>query len=323
MNAICPKATKVSFHDYQPELDNFRQTVLNGLAHEHKQIPPKFFYDERGSQLFEAILEQPEYYVPHVEKQLYRDYAADMAALIGKDAVLIEPGSGSCEKVQLLLDALRPAAYVPMDISGDFLRQSAATLGAAFPWLHVHAACLDFTRELHLPQNVPAGRRVVFIPGSSLGNFDLPEAQHFLFNIAQLVGKGGGLLIGVDRKKDKAVLETAYNDAAGVTAAFNLNLLVRINNELGGTFDLETFAHYACYNAAMGRIEMHLTSLQAQQVRVSGKTFHFARGERIHTENSYKYHPEEFIALATAAGFKCEQHWTDAANLFGIYYCTV
>ncbi len=323
MNAICPQATKVSFHDYQPELDNFRQTVLNGLTHEYKQIPPKFFYDERGSQLFEAILEQLEYYVPHVEKQLYRDYAVEIAALIGKDAVLIEPGSGSCEKIQLLLDALSPAAYVPMDISGDFLRQSAANLGDAFPWLHIHAACLDFTRALHLPHTVPQGRRVVFIPGSSLGNFDLPDAQQFLSHIAQLVGKGGGLLIGVDRKKDTAVLETAYNDAAGMTAAFNLNLLVRINNELQGTFDLDQFAHYAHYNEAMGRIEMHLTSLKEQSVQVAGKTFQFAQGERIHTENSYKYHPHEFVTLATAAGFTCEQHWTDESNLFGIYYCTV
>lgn len=323
MNATCPNTTNVSFHDYQPELESFRHAVLHGLAHEHKQIPPKFFYDERGSQLFEAILEQPEYYVPHVEKQLYRDHASAIATLIGKEAVLIEPGSGSCEKVQLLLDALRPAAYVPMDISGDFLRQSSAALGETFPWLHIHAACLDFTRELKLPQHVPQGRRVVFIPGSSLGNFDLPEAQHFLFHIAQLVGKGGGLLIGVDRKKDKAVLETAYNDAAGVTADFNLNLLVRINNELGGNFDLAQFAHYACYNEAMGRIEMHLTSLTAQRVQIAGKTFSFREGERIHTENSYKYHPAEFIALASAAGFTCEQHWTDPANLFGLYYCTV
>ena len=323
MNASCPKITKVRFHDYHPELDNFRQTVLHGLAHEHKQIPPKFFYDERGSQLFEAILEQPEYYIPHVEKQLYRDHAAEIATLIGEESVLIEPGSGSCEKVQLLLEALRPAAYVPMDISGDFLRQATAALGEAFPWLHVHAACLDFTREFKLPQDVPQGRRVVFIPGSSLGNFDLPDAQHFLFNLAQLVGKGGGLLIGVDRKKAKAVLETAYNDAAGITAAFNLNLLTRINHELSGTFDLSQFAHYACYNEAMGRIEMHLTSLIAQRVQVSGKTFPFAAGERIHTENSYKYHPTEFITLASAAGFSCEQYWTDADNLFGLYYCTV
>lgn len=317
MNALCPK---VSFHDYQPELASFRQTVLDGLRHEHKQIPPKFFYDERGSKLFEAILEQPEYYIPTVEKQLYRDHAAEMAELAGKDAVLIEPGSGSCEKVQLLLPDMRPAAYVPMDISGAFLRQSTCELGKAFPWLHVHAACLDFTRELHLPQGVPPGRKVVFIPGSSLGNFGLPAAQRFLSRVHHLVGADGGLLIGVDRKKDKAVLERAYNDAAGVTADFNLNLLVRINNELDGTFDLGAFGHYACYNKRLGRIEMHLSSLKTQTVQVAGESFHFSKGERIHTENSYKYHPQEFVALAQAAGFRSGQMWTDADELFGVYF---
>lgn len=317
MSAVC---SNVQFHDYQPELASFRQTVLDGLAREHKQIPPKFFYDEAGSKLFEAILEQPEYYIPNVEKQLYRQYASDMAALVGKEAILIEPGSGSCEKVQLLLDTLRPAAYVPMDISGDFLRDSSRALGSAFPWLHVHAACLDFTRELHLPQDVPVGKRVVFIPGSSLGNFDLPEAQHFLFRVHQLVGKGGGLLIGVDRKKDKTILERAYNDAAGVTAQFNLNLLLRINQELGGDFLLEQFEHYACYNERLGRIEMHLTSLVEQQVNIAGQVFEFKAGERIHTENSYKYHPQEFIQVAQAAGFSARQLWTDADNLFAIYF---
>lgn len=314
------KSPKVSFHDYQPELENFRDAVLRGLACKHKQIPPKFFYDERGSRLFESILEQAEYYIPAVEKRLYQEQATGMAQLIGQDAVLIEPGSGSCEKVQLLLEALRPAAYVPMDISGDFLRKASCDLGAAFPWLHVYAACLDFTHELRLPAAVPAGRRVVFIPGSSLGNFDLPEAQHFLFQIRQLVGKGGGLLIGVDRKKDKAVLERAYNDDAGVTADFNLNLLVRINNELGGNFDLEAFRHEAFYNEQLGRIEMHLISRKAQTVCIDGEVFRFAEGESIHTENSYKYHPQEFVALAQAAGFQSRQMWTDANQLFGIYY---
>lgn len=313
----------VYFHDYQPELDNFRQTILHGLRQEHKTIPPKFFYDERGSQLFEAILEQPEYYVPNVEKQLYREYTNAIAHLIGKDAVLIEPGSGSCEKVQLLLDAMRPAAYVPLDISGDFLRQSTCSLSEAFPWLAIHAACLDFTRELQIPQSVPAGKRVVFIPGSSLGNFDLPDAQHFLFHLAQLVGKGGGLLIGVDRKKERDTLERAYNDAAGVTAEFNRNLLVRINQELGADFNLEQFAHYAYYNEKMGRIEMHLTSLCEQTVHIDGDSIHFAKDERIHTENSYKYHPHEFMALAKVAGFHCEQWWTDDAAHFAVYYCTV
>lgn len=309
------------FHEHALEPDNFRQTVLQGLMREQKQIPPKFFYDETGSKLFEAILEQPEYYIPEVEKALYRAHAKEMAALIGPGCVLIEPGSGSCEKVRLLLLAMRPAAYVPMDISGCFLRQSAHALGHEFPWLRIEAACADFTCELRLPEGLPPGRRVVFIPGSSLGNFDPPDARHFLTNLRQQVGPGGGLLIGLDRKKDSTVLEAAYNDAAGVTAAFNLNLLARINNELDGTFDLDQFEHYACYNEPLGRIEMHLTSRSDQHVQVAGQPFCFRAGERIHTENSYKYHPEEFIDLAREAGFHCRQVWSDAEQLFGLYYC--
>jgi len=294
--------------------------VLEGLSRKPKQIPPKFFYDKTGSKLFEAILEQPEYYIPNIERALIQQHADEFAELIEPGAVLIEPGSGSCEKVQLLLERVFPAAYVPMDISGDFLQQSACELGQQFPWLPIYAACLDFTQKMILPKGVPPGRRVVFFPGSSLGNFDPLEVQHFLSGIHRLVGKGGGLLIGVDRKKDHTTLNAAYNDAAGVTADFNLNLLSRINNELDGNFERNQFEHYAYYNDQLGRIEMHLVSLKDQQVTISGQDFSFTERECMHTENSYKYSPDEFINLANAGGFKHQKIWSDNNDFFSIYF---
>jgi dimethylhistidine N-methyltransferase len=310
----------ISFHDYQPEIDNFRQLVLEGLSCQPKQIPPKFFYDKTGSELFEAILEQPEYYIPCIERKLLQQYADEFAELIQPDAVLIEPGSGSCEKIRLLLASVAPAAYVAMDISGDFLQQSVHVLGRHFPWLRIYATCLDFTHQLILPHGVPRGRRVVFIPGSSIGNFYPLEAHYFLCKVQRLVGKGGGLLIGVDRKKDPAILNAAYNDAAGITARFNLNLLNRINNELGGNFECDKFNHYAYYNDSLGRIEMHLISLEDQCIHIAGKAFQFSEGERLHTENSYKYSPDEFICLANASGFQHKNMWSDASGWFSLYF---
>lgn len=317
MNSLNPK---FSFHNFQPELESFREAVLEGLSHQQKRIPPKFFYNETGSILFESILEQPEYYIPNKEKEILRQYSHELAELIKPDAVLIEPGSGSCEKVQLLLEPLHPSAYVPMDISADFLMQSAYDMSRKFPWLNIVAACLDFTQEMILPRGVPQGRRIVFIPGSSLGNFDPLEVQLFLCGIHRLIGKGGGLLVGIDRKKDQAILNAAYNDAAGVTAAFNLNLLDRINTEIGGTFNPDNFEHYAYYNDRRSRIEMHLVSLADQQVNISGKNFHFHKGESIHTENSYKYSPEEFINLAYTGGFNHHKTWSDEDAYFSIYF---
>ncbi|CCE23883.1 L-histidine N(alpha)-methyltransferase [Methylotuvimicrobium alcaliphilum] len=311
---------KISFHDFEPELESFREAVLKGLSRRQKQIPPKFFYDEIGSQLFEAILEQPEYYIPNVERDLLTAYANEISRLIEPGSVLIEPGSGSCEKVQLLLESLLPSAYVPMDISREFLKQSACGLSQKYPWLAIYPACLDFTQQMLLPHGIPHGRRVVFIPGSSLGNFDPPEVQHFLSGIHRLTGNGGGLLVGVDRKKDHSVLNAAYNDTAGISAEFNLNLLTRINSELEGNFDLDRFEHRAYYNDQRGRIEMHLVSSQVQQVRVSGQHFQFTKGEYIHTENSYKYSPDEFITLANASGFRLIKMWSDDLHLFSVYF---
>jgi dimethylhistidine N-methyltransferase len=317
MNAL---GKQISFHDFQPKLESFRDAVLNGLSRKPKQIPPKFFYDKAGSKLFEALLEQPEYYIPHIEKALLQKHADEFAELIEPGAIWIEPGSGSCEKVQLLFERVLPAAYVPMDISGDFLQQSAYNLGQQFPWLPIYAACLDFTKKMILPQGVPQGRRIVFFPGSSLGNLDPLEVQHFLVRIHRLVGKGGGLLIGVDRKKEQVVLNAAYNDEAGITADFNLNLLSRVNNELGGDFKHDKFKHYAYYNGQLGRIEMHLVSLENQQVNICGQTFRFTEAESIHTENSYKYDPDEFINLADVARFKHLKIWSDDNHYFSIYF---
>jgi dimethylhistidine N-methyltransferase len=311
---------KITFHDFLPELESFRDAVFKGLSRKPKQIPPKFFYDEAGSKLFEAILEQPEYYIPTIERELIARHADEFAALIEPGSVLIEPGSGSCKKVQVLLNSVAPVAYVPMDISGDFLRRSAYDLGKKFPWLRIYAACLDFTQQMILPQEVPQGRRIVFIPGSSLGNFNPLEVQHFLIGIHQLIGKGGGLLVGIDRKKEHAILNAAYNDKAGITAKFNLNLLTRINSELNGNFDPDKFKHFAYYNDNLGRIEMHLISLEHQQVDISGQKFRFSQGESIHTENSYKYSPDEFINLANTGGFKHRKTWSDHQHLFSIYF---
>jgi dimethylhistidine N-methyltransferase len=205
--------------------------------------------------------------------KLLQQHSDEFAGLVKPDAVLIEPGCGSCEKVQLLLEPLLPSAYVPMDISADFLMQSAYDMSRKFPWLNIYAACLDFTQEMVLPRGVPHGQRIVFIPGSSLGNFDPLELQLFLRGIRRLVGRGGGLLVGIDRKKDPAILNAAYNDAAGITAAFNLNLLDRINKEIEGDFMLDNFVHDAFYNDQLGRIEMHLVSLADQEVNISDKRF--------------------------------------------------
>jgi dimethylhistidine N-methyltransferase len=311
--------SRITFHDFEPRIQSLREAVVEGLARPSKRVPPKFFYDARGSELFDAICAQPEYYLPEVERALLCEVAGELVEYTGTDGVLIEPGAGSAEKVRLLLDPLRPAAYVPIDISGEHLRRSAARLAADYPWLEVHAACDDFSQEMHLPVSVPEGRRLAFFPGSSLGNFDPEEAQRFLERLARLVGLGGKLLIGVDNKKDHSILNAAYNDAAGVTAAFNLNLLQRINRELDADFEPEQFEHQAYYNPEQGRIEMHLISCRDQEVRVEGHRFRFEAGESLHTENSYKYRPEEFLDIAGRAGFGLLRHWTDSRQYFSLY----
>jgi dimethylhistidine N-methyltransferase len=294
--------------------------VVNGLQCEPKAIPPKFFYDETGSRLFDAICELPEYYPTRTEMALLHKHADEIANLIGTECLLIEPGSGSSQKVRMLLEALQPAAYMPMDISRNYLLQAAQQLATDYPWLEVHATCIDFTTELTLHFCPPHAHRVAFFPGSSIGNFEPADAVSFLQNIANMVGVGGGLLIGVDLKKDESILNAAYNDEQGVTAEFNLNLLSRINRELNGNFDLETFQHKAFYNPHGGRIEMHLTSCLSQIVKVGDEQIDIAVNESIHTENSYKYSIEEFSSLARLAGFELVNVWTDADELFSLHY---
>jgi len=245
--------------------------------------------------------------------------AAEIACHVGTGSVLVEPGGGSCAKVHILLDGLKPTAYVPMDISKDHLRLSAQELSVAFPWLEIHAIYADFTRELRLPRSTPQGTHLAFFPGSSIGNFDPDGAFGFLTLIGDLVGSGGFLLIGVDVKKDKAVLEAAYDDAAGITAQFNLNLLTHINRELDANFDITAWRHSSVYNEQLGRIEMHLVSKHNQVVTINNTSFRFAEGETIHTENSYKYSTNEFITLASRAGFQSDALWVDADKLFSVH----
>jgi len=315
----------IEFHDLHPTPADFAAEVLDGLRRRPRYIPPKFFYDARGSQLFDQITLLPEYYLTRAEVEALAANAAEIARRVGTGSLLVEPGGGSCAKVRILLEGLRPCAYVPMDISREHLRAAAEQVAAEFPWLEVHASCADFTRAMTLPETAPEpeGPRVAFFPGSSIGNFDPEGAVGFLAAVAELVGPGGFLLIGADRKKDKAVLDAAYDDAAGVTAAFNLNLLERMNRELGADFDLGAWRHRAFYNEAAGRIEMHLVSQRAQTVRLAGESFAFAAGETIHTENSYKYGIEEFQALAARAGFAPEAVWTDARGLFAVHLLRV
>jgi dimethylhistidine N-methyltransferase len=258
-----------------------------------------------------------------VEQDILRSNAEDIAHIVGQNCLLIEPGSGNCEKVRLLLDALQPRTYVPMDISRDHLHKAAINLSTDYPWLDVQAACIDFTQPLDLSFCPCDSQHVAFFPGSSIGNFEPHEAVGFLHQVAQSVGPGGGMLIGVDLKKDKAILDAAYNDAAGVTAQFNLNLLERINHEIHANFNLDLFEHHAFYNQQAGRIEMHLISQVSQVVNIDDQQVSFKQGESIHTENSYKYTIREFQQLATQAGFIPAHVWTDREALFSVHYFEV
>lgn len=306
------------------ETERFRAEVLRGLRRPVKELPCKYFYDETGSRLFEEICDLEEYYLTRTELEMMHQHAAEMAALLGRDCLLVEFGSGSSLKTRLLLDHLpRPAGYVPVDVSCDYLLRSAQKIAARYPGLEVLPLCADFTAELRLPEpSRPPARRVVYFPGSTLGNFGPPEALALLARIAGLCGPGGGLLLGVDLQKDVRLLEPAYNDRRGVTAAFNLNLLARINRELGADFRLDAFRHRAFYNGQLGCIEMHLVSLRTQRVRIGDEVISFAEGESIRTEYSYKYNVEELREWVPRAGLRVERVWLDAQKLFGVLYLT-
>ncbi|HEY5899446.1 MAG TPA: L-histidine N(alpha)-methyltransferase [Burkholderiales bacterium] len=298
---------------------DFRRDVLEGLARPQKALPPKYFYDAAGSRLFERICRLREYYPTRVELGITRRHLAQIAAFCGKRCALLEYGSGESLKTRLLIRALRPSVYIPVDISDDALRAAAKRLGREFPWLQLRPTPGDFSRPLDLPAFPSRARRVVYFPGSTIGNLSPDEAHAFLNTTRAQVGAEGAMLVGVDLKKDANVLHAAYNDAKGVTAAFNLNLLARINRELGGNFRLERFAHYAFYNPMAGRIEMHLVAREAQTVTIGAYRFAFGRGESIHTENSYKYTVDEFRQLAARAGFRAVKLWTDAKALFSVH----
>jgi dimethylhistidine N-methyltransferase len=303
--------------------DRFRADVLAGLSRPRKQLPAKYFYDAVGSRLFDRITELPEYYPTRIELGILAAHAGSMADRCGPHCLLVELGAGSLTKVRLLLDQMdRPAGFVPVDVSGDHLWSAAAVLADDYPALDVRPVVADFTRPFALP-GVPAARRVVFFPGSTIGNFDPPEADALFRRVARLVGRGGGLLLGVDLRKDVGVLERAYNDSAGVTAAFNRNLLVRINRDLDGDFDPAAFRHAAFFDGQRSRIEMHLVSVGAQRVRVGPAVFAFRAGESIHTENSYKYDLGELADRAARCGLRLDETWTDAQHYFAVLYLSV
>ena len=308
------------------EKNGFLAEIVKGLSQEQKTVPPKFLYDQRGSELFTQIAQLTEYYPTRTEMEILRFHAREIAELIGPNAVLIEPGSGSGEKIRCFLDALiSPAAYVPIEISKSALSQMVVEMKRDYPRLKLLPLCADFTDGFALPSEVTrhsghSGKRVVFFPGSTIGNLDPADAVSFLKKWAAVVGVGGGLLIGVDLKKDEQFFLKAYDDSKGVTAEFNLNLLRRLNRELLATFDLKKFKHQAIYNAKHGRVEMHLVSQVPQTVNLNGKLVRFARGESIQTESSYKYTVAEFSSLAERADFKLAQHWEDENSLFSVYY---
>lgn len=310
--------------EYDHASDNFLEDVLNGLRQTPMRLSSKYFYDERGSQLFDDICELPEYYPTRTEMALLRSISGDVAELVGEGATVIEFGSGSSTKIRILLDALEsPLAYVPVDISREHLLMSAKGLADSYPGLRVVPVCADYTQPFDVPAIEGEKVRAGFFPGSTIGNFTRDQAVEFLKAAAADLGKNNGLLIGVDLRKDEDTLRAAYNDAAGVTAAFNLNLLTRINRELGGDFDLSAFSHDARWVPEQGRIEMHLVSACDQDVTVGDEAFHFATGESIHTEDSHKYDIDGFRALAAEAGWNSIDCWTDPDDLFSIHLLRV
>lgn len=302
------------------ETSAFAADVIKGLAAQRKRVPPKYFYDATGSELFERITEQPEYYPTRCEMSILREQGAEIAKLIPAGAALVEFGSGSNQKARLMLSAAAAVSvYVPVDICGPMLEQEAKELAPDFPSLKVVPVEADFTQPFDLPKEaMDAPARVGFFPGSTIGNLEPHEAASFLRNAAKTLGAGARMIIGADLVKDSETLNAAYNDAAGYTEKFNLNLLTRINRELGGTFDLKTFEHHAFYNRERQRIEMHLASTKRQKVRAAGETFEFRAGETIHTESSYKHTPDSLAALARGVGWEPAGVWTDAECRFSI-----
>jgi dimethylhistidine N-methyltransferase len=308
----------------QRRRSDFAQAVLSGLEESPRAIAPKYFYDTAGSALFDRICELPEYYPTRTESIILAERAQEIAAYIGPRAEVIEFGAGSMTKVRVLFDAFaaadQPLRYLPIDVSGEHLALAARQLRNAYPHIVVQPVVADYTMQMLLPARLPgSGRRIGFFPGSTIGNLQPGEALAFLQLAGHLL-RGGGLLIGVDLVKHPATLHAAYNDSQGVTAAFNLNLLRRINEELGGDIALEGFAHHAFYEPRMRRVEMHLVSLRPQAVHLAGREFHFEQGDSIHTENSHKFSIDGFRRMAIAAGFRPGPAWVDEHELFSVHW---
>ena len=314
-----------ALNDLEPSVDAFLAELLRGLSQRPKSIAAKFFYDEMGCQLFDEICSLDEYYLTRTEMRILREKVAEICALFGPGCRLVEFGSGSNAKTQILLDHLHaPAAYVPVDIAREHLLRCSTRLAHVYPELCITPVCADFTAAFMLPEMpCPVRRTVAFFPGSTIGNLEPAEIENFFRRISLLCGPDGGLLIGVDLKKDRLTLERAYNDARGVTARFNLNLLTRINRSFGAGIRPDKFQHQAFYNEEFSRIEMHLVSLVEQTIQLNGTTFSFEEGEHIVTEHSYKYSVDEFAKLAGRSGWAVKRFWTDAANLFSVYYLAV
>ena len=311
--------------DLDAAKSDFLRETIAGLSRNPRTLPCKFFYDERGAQLFQKICELPEYYITRTELGILRLHGADMAKALGTQIELIGLGTGAGTKTRILLEELdAPAVYIPIDISREQLQNSTARFREVFPRLEILPVCSDYLEHFELPlPRRPSSRSVVYFPGSTIGNFEPRAAVEFLSRMVELCGDGGGLLIGVDLQKDPQIIEAAYNDSQGVTAEFNLNLLARVNRELSADFELPHWRHRAIYNSSEGRIEMNLISEINQTVHMEDRQFHFNAGEKIVTEFSYKHTPEGFSALAREAGFDFEKMWTDEARLFGVFYFTV
>lgn len=319
------RTRSAAFWDLAPRTDSFRADVVRGLGLPNKSLPPKYFYDQEGARFFEEICELEEYYLTRTELGIMERHAAEMAEVLGPDCLLIEFGSGSGLKTQLLLEQPHsPAMYMPIDLAREQLRQSADAIALRHPRLAVVAVCADFTLPLPIPRNHDfPRRRVVYFPGSTIGNFPPEEAVPLLRQTAQFCGRGGGMLLGADLQKDPAILHAAYNDAKGITAAFNLNLMTRINRELQADFAVDQFWHHAPYNPRDGRIEMYLIARAGQQVRVGEERIAFAEGEPICTEYSYKYTLTGLRELAAAAGWEVRRVWTDERRYFAVLFLAV
>ena len=317
-------AVSVARREFRKARSPFEEDVLRGLTAPRKYLSPKYFYDARGCELFDAITEQPEYYPTRVELDILNDNAKAITKLFPPDAALVEFGAGATTKARILLNAAASLkAYVPIDIASEWLKEEAGRVQADFPHLAVRPVIADFTEVVELPAEVRSMPRVGFFPGSTIGNFEPHEASGFLRRAAVALGRGALMIVGVDRVKDTKILNAAYNDAAGVTEAFNLNLLTRINREMGSDFNTSAFEHHAFFNRALSRVEMHLASRTRQRVRVDGETILFRPGETIHTESSYKYTPDSFGAMARGAGWTPVALWTDSAGYFSVHALTL